>query len=151
MTEPTGMSIEALRAFVLSLEGTEERSHHGKPDFRVNGKIVVNLDKDDHTITIKLSLEEQAALVARDDPAISLPGGWAKHGWTTISLRLADSAEVRELVTDAWEKTQPTPRSGPRSAGSRSESDPDSTFAERLRRDLQDQVLSRPERNRRQP
>jgi hypothetical protein len=107
VTKPVGISVEALRAFVLSLEGTEERSHHGKPDFRVHGKIVVNLDLVDQTITIKLPPDEQAALVARNDPAISLPGGWAKHGWTTISLLLADPDEIRELITEAWERSRP--------------------------------------------
>lgn len=103
----SGMSIEELRAFVLSLEGVEESSHHGKPDFRVQGKIVVNLDERDQTVTIKLSPEEQSALVTRDDPAISLPGGWAKHGWTTFSLPLVDPDEMRELITDGWEQSRP--------------------------------------------
>lgn len=99
------MSVDALRTFVLSLKGMEERSHHGKPDFRLRGKIVVNLDESDQTITIKLSFDEQAALVARGDPAISLPGGWAKHGWTTISLRLTDPTEICELINEAWERS----------------------------------------------
>jgi hypothetical protein len=107
MSNPPGTSIDALRTFVLSLEGIEERSHHGKPDFRVNGKIVVNLDEVDESITIKLPPDEQAALVARNDSAISLPGGWAKHGWTTFSLRLTDPDELRELITEAWERAQP--------------------------------------------
>ena len=96
-----GMSIDELRRFVLTLEGAEEQSHHGKPDFRVRGKIVVNLDEADETITIKLPLDEQAALLARGDSAFTLPGGWAKHGWTTISLRLTEPDEIRELVEDA--------------------------------------------------
>ena len=95
------MSVDELRSFVLALEGTEERSHHGKPDFRVRGKIVVNLDEADETITIKLLLDEQAALIARQDLAFSLPGSWAKHGWTTIALRLTETDEIRELIEDA--------------------------------------------------
>ena len=96
-----GMSVNELRLFVLSLEGTEEQSHHGKPDFRVRGKIAVNLDEVDETVTIKLPLDDQAALLARDDPAFTLPGGWAKHGWTTISLRLTEPDEIKELIEDA--------------------------------------------------
>jgi predicted DNA-binding protein (MmcQ/YjbR family) len=142
------MSIEELRAFVLSLEGIEERSHHGKPDFRFQGKIVVNLDEGDQTITIKLPLEEQAALLARNDPAISLPGGWAKHGWTTISLHLADSDEIRELITDAWEHFQPKRSNPSRSSNVGNHADPDPEFAERLRSEIQDQVQGRPKKTR---
>ena len=98
------MKVDDLRAFVLGLDGAEERGHQGRPDFRRGGKIVVNLDEDDRSITIKLAGDEQAALVARDPATFSLPGGWAKHGWTTIALDTVDGDEVRELITDAWER-----------------------------------------------
>ena len=94
------MTNDELRAFVLSFEGIEERQHQGRPDFRLKGKIVVNLDEDERVITIKLSLDDQAALMARNDSTFTLPGGWAKHGWTTISLASGDDDEIRELVTE---------------------------------------------------
>jgi hypothetical protein len=37
-----------------------EGSHGGGPDFRRDGKIVVNLDEDEGTITVTLDLDEQA-------------------------------------------------------------------------------------------
>lgn len=100
------MTVDELRAFVLGLPGAVEAGHHGRPDFRHRDRIVVNLDEDDRTVTIKLSGDEQAALVARDDGAFSLPGGWARHGWTTISLEKADPDELRELITQAWAEAQ---------------------------------------------
>lgn len=98
------MTVDELRALVLSIDGAVESSHHGAPDFRKKNKIVVNLDEDAATITIKLSLADQAALMARSDPAFSLPGGWARHGWTTISLHDCDADEIRELITDSWDQ-----------------------------------------------
>ncbi len=98
------MTVDELRAFVLGIDGAVERSHHGAADFRKNNKIVVNLDEDDATITIKLSVPDQAALMARNDPAFSLPGGWARHGWTTISLQHSDDDEICELVADSWDR-----------------------------------------------
>lgn len=98
------MTVDELRAFVLGIDGAVESSHHGAPDFRKNNKIVVNLDDDAATITIKLSVADQAALMSRNDPAFSLPGGWARHGWTTISLQHGDDDEIRELVSDTWDR-----------------------------------------------
>lgn len=98
------MTVDELRAFVSGLDGAVESSHHGTPDFRKNNKIVVNLDEQTATITIKLALADQVALMARSDPAFGLPGGWARHGWTTISLRHGDDDEIRELVTDSWDR-----------------------------------------------
>jgi predicted DNA-binding protein (MmcQ/YjbR family) len=97
------MTVDDLRRFVLSLDEASESSHQGGPDFRYRNRIVVNLDEDERSITIKLPLEEQAALVDRADGACSLPGGWAKHGWTTISLDRCDDEELRELIVQAWD------------------------------------------------
>jgi hypothetical protein len=100
------MTIDQLRHFVLGLDEASESSHQGGPDFRYRNRIVVNLDQDERSITIKLPLDEQAALIERGDGAFSLPGGWAKHGWTTISLDEADDDELRDLLTQAWDDTK---------------------------------------------
>jgi len=97
------VTVDELRRFVLGIDGALESSHHGAPDFRKDNKIVVNLDEAAATITIKLSPADQAALMSRNDPAFSLPGGWARHGWTTISLGDCADDEIRELVSDSWD------------------------------------------------
>ena len=99
------MTVDELRRFVLTLDEATESSHHGRPDFRYRNRIVVNLDEDDASITIKLPLDEQAALIERADGVFSLPGGWAKHGWTTISLDGVDDEDLRELIAQAWDHT----------------------------------------------
>jgi hypothetical protein len=100
------MTIDELRSSVLGLDEALESSHQGSPDFRYRNRIVVNVDLDEQTVTIKLPLDEQAALMERGDDAFSLPGGWARHGWTTISLDGADDDELRDLITQAWEDTK---------------------------------------------
>jgi hypothetical protein len=100
------VTVDELRRFVLSLDEAREASHQGNPDFRFRNRIVVNLDEGARSITIKLGLDEQAALITRADGMCSLPGGWAKHGWTTVSLDLGDDEELRELISQAWEDTK---------------------------------------------
>ncbi|MGZ4726920.1 MAG: MmcQ/YjbR family DNA-binding protein [Acidimicrobiales bacterium] len=100
------MTVDELRSFVLGLDEAWESSHQGGPDFRYRNRIVVNLDEDERSITIKLPLDEQAALIERDAKTFSLPGGWAKHGWTTISLADGDAVELRELIGQAWDDTK---------------------------------------------
>jgi hypothetical protein len=48
-----------LRRFVLTLDEACASSHQGSPDFRYQNRIVVNLDEDTRSITIKLPLDEQ--------------------------------------------------------------------------------------------
>jgi hypothetical protein len=100
------MDVDELRRFVLTLDDAREASHQGNPDFRFRNRIVVNLDEAARSITIKLSLDDQAALIDRGDGVFSLPGGWAKHGWTTISLDHVDDEELRELITEAWDSAK---------------------------------------------
>ncbi len=104
------VTVDELRGFVLGLDGAVEGAHQSGPDVRRGGKIVVNLDEAAGTITLKLDLAEQAALVAQHPEAFTLPGGWAKHGWTTISLERAGDDEIRALVEDAWERAAPRRR-----------------------------------------
>jgi hypothetical protein len=101
------MTVSELRALALSLPGMVEAEHHGGPDFRVNNKIVVNLDEPGGQITVKLSLNDQMAVMDRDNGAFSLPGGWAKFGWTTIDLDVAERDEIEEIVIDAWRRAAP--------------------------------------------
>ena len=100
------MTVDELRRFVLTLDAARESSHQGNPDFRYENRIVVNLDEKTRSITIKLPLDEQAALIERADGVCSLPGGWAKHGWTTISLDRVDDEELQELIVQAWDDTK---------------------------------------------
>jgi YjbR len=96
------VTVEEVRALILAHAGVVESQHHSQPDFRVNERIVVNLDERARAITVKLDAAQQALLVA-SLPAnvVSLPGGWAKHGWTTISFERAPFNLIRELIADA--------------------------------------------------
>jgi hypothetical protein len=96
------MDLAEVRPLILGHDGVVEREHHGKPDFRVNERIVVTLDEREQTITVKLDIARQAILVASFPPdVVSLPGGWAKYGWTTISFERAPTKLIRELIADA--------------------------------------------------
>jgi hypothetical protein len=101
------MTVSELRALALSLPGMVESAHHGSPDFRINNKIVVNLDEPAGRITVKLSMNDQMAAMERDDGAFSLPGGWAKFGWTTVHMDVAAHDEIEEIVIDAWRRMAP--------------------------------------------
>jgi hypothetical protein len=80
--------------------GLVEGSHHGRVDFRLNGKIVVNIEGDG-TITVKLPLDEQQAILHENPEGVSLPNGWGHHGWTTLQLDHFDRTVIGELIDTA--------------------------------------------------
>jgi hypothetical protein len=107
------MTVDELRRFVLSIDGMVESSHFAKADFRFRNKIVVTLDEAAATITVKCRLDEQEALVQSYPDGVTLPGGWAKHGWTTLSLTTLPDDELMSTISEAVDAFRPRPRSRP--------------------------------------
>ena len=72
----------------------------GHPDFRAGGRIFASLSPDATTGNVKLTLEQQQALLAAE-PAAFRPcsGAWGRSGWTTILL----AAATRPVIASALE------------------------------------------------
>ena len=79
----------------------------GEPTFRVGGKNFVFASPDATTISVKLPVDEAAAVVATDPRAAPVGYGLGRHGWVSISLsgRLG-SARWREV--EEWIRTSYT-------------------------------------------
>jgi hypothetical protein len=85
------MDADDFRRIALSLEGAEESSHMGQPDFRVGGRIFATLASEDKGYgNLMLTVEQQAAFV-QELPEVFVPiaGGWGRMGMTHIRLAVA--------------------------------------------------------------
>lgn len=99
------MTGEAFRKLALALEGVEERSHMGHPDFRVRGKIFASLaDEDETQAMVKLSLDDQERFVEAM-PALFEPcaGAWGRAGATYLRLPKARAATAKKALKCAYE------------------------------------------------
>jgi hypothetical protein len=96
-----------LRRIALSLPQTEERSHHGHPDFRVCNKIFASLgySGEDRGV-VKLSLADQQVLL-QSFPEVFERNGWSHQGWTTVHLKHVGASMLRQIVVDSWRKVAP--------------------------------------------
>jgi len=95
-----------VRQLALSFPETEELSHHGKPDFRVRGKIFATLPVDDGRSVVKLTLGDQADLVNSDPKAFSL-NPWSKSGWTNVHLAHVTATQFHEILATSWRLLAP--------------------------------------------
>jgi hypothetical protein len=115
------MNADDFRRIALSLEGAEERSHMGQPDFRVGGRIFATLGSARQGYgNLMLTLEQQQAFV-EELPELFLPiaGGWGRMGMTHIRLAAASEAILYGALRTAWKlrleksaksgKKRPTP------------------------------------------
>ncbi len=98
------MTPSDFRRIALTLEGAEESSHMGSPDFRVNGHIFATLAHQSHGYgNLKLTPELQQQFIA-DQPDIFLPvhGGWGRMGATHIVLAKATEDILTGALRAAW-------------------------------------------------
>jgi predicted DNA-binding protein (MmcQ/YjbR family) len=79
----------------------------GEPTFRVRGKNFVFANRDFTHITVKLSKEEAAAVVATDDHAEPTGYGLGRHGWISVELPKRPSKARWEEITE-WVLTSYT-------------------------------------------
>jgi hypothetical protein len=97
------------RRMALALPEAVESAHMNHPDFRVRGKIFATLGYPDKGWgMVKLGAAQQKRLVAREpDVFVPAAGAWGRAGATTVRLRSADKATVRQALAVAWSSTAP--------------------------------------------
>jgi hypothetical protein len=98
------MTIKDFRRIALSMEGAEESSHMGSPDFRVGGRIFATLASQKLGYgNLMITVEQQAAFV-EELPDVFLPiaGGWGRMGMTHIRLSAASEDVLTGALRTAW-------------------------------------------------
>lgn len=98
------MKAADFRRIALSLEGAEESSHMGAPDFRVGGRIFATLASASKGYgNLMLTLEQQTAFVSeRPDLFVPITGGWGRMGMTHIRLARATEDVLEGALRTAW-------------------------------------------------
>jgi hypothetical protein len=96
-------SANDFRRIALGLEHATEGAHMGHPDFRVHGRIFATIHPDHRTGMVKLTPDEQRALV-REHPTVFSPenGAWGRQGCTRVQLANTDEETIGEAMTLAW-------------------------------------------------
>lgn len=99
------VDIETARKIALSLAGTTEQDHFGKPSFRVNKRIFSTLWVNERRMMVTLSPIDQSVFNSFD-PAVfyPVPNKWGLKGATFIELDKVRQDMLTDALTLAWEK-----------------------------------------------
>ena len=94
------------RALALSLPEAVEQDHHGRPSFRVDGKIFATLWSEER---LNVMLDEGGILTAVERAPNACEGVWWGKRLAAVGVTLAhvESEQLRELLEDAWEGKAP--------------------------------------------
>jgi hypothetical protein len=106
------VSADEARSLALSLPEAVELDHHGRPSFRVGGRIFATLWSDER---LNVMLDEGGILTALE----RAPGACEQVRWgkrlaaVGVTLARADHDFLAELLADAWEQKAPRRLLGP--------------------------------------
>jgi hypothetical protein len=94
------------RTIALSLEGAEERSHMGHPDFRVKGKVFATLGyPDPEWGMVALMPEQQEDFIALAPEAFKpANGAWGRQGSTLVRLEAVEAEVLENALSAAWRR-----------------------------------------------
>ena len=99
-----GLNANDFRRLALSLDGAEESSHMGNPDFRVGGRIFATLASQDSGYGNLMLTPEQQAIFVEELPEVFLPvaGGWGRNGATHVRLAVVTEDVLAGALHAAW-------------------------------------------------
>ncbi|NMN97155.1 MmcQ/YjbR family DNA-binding protein [Antrihabitans stalactiti] len=105
---PSNMErLEQIAAELPEAERVDIEEWGGHPTFRVRGKNFVFSDLDATGISLKLSKDEAAAVVATDSAVTPASYGLGRHGWVGISIDVSADAQ-RWVQLREWIRTSYT-------------------------------------------
>jgi hypothetical protein len=100
------VTADAARQLALRLPEASEQDHHGRPSFRVGGKIFATLWTP---TAMNVMVDEQEILAAIErEPAVCSPVHWGERlSAVQVDLPAADAALVEDLLAEAWAHKAP--------------------------------------------
>jgi hypothetical protein len=100
------ISVDEARRIALRLPEATEQDHHGRPSFRVAGRIFATLWDAEH---MNVMVDEPGILTATQrDPETFAEVRWGKRlAAVRVDLTRADPESLTELLADAWEGKAP--------------------------------------------
>ena len=97
------VTLDDVRRIALSLPRTTEHLIGGNTKFRVGRLVYASVSADEQRMGFGFPKDEREALVASEPDKFMLPlRSDERYQWVRARLAALDSAELRELLIDAW-------------------------------------------------
>jgi hypothetical protein len=97
------ITVEDVRAFAEPLPRSYEVVVHGRIKFRVGQIVWLAFSRDETVMCFAFPKEEREFLVGSDPDKFLMPRrSDLRYNWVCVRLAAIDTAEMEELVLDAW-------------------------------------------------
>jgi hypothetical protein len=101
-----GLDSAAVRRLALALPEVVEADHHGRPSFRVAGRIIATLPD---AVAVNVMVDDDIAHAAAAGQPDSVELLWWGRRLSGVRIRLESASEdvVAELLEEAWRRRAP--------------------------------------------
>jgi hypothetical protein len=97
------VTADDVRQIALALPRTEEALVRDRVKFRVGRIVYLAISPDESLMGFAFPREEREALIASEPDKFLMPvRSDERYNWVRVRLSAIDSAELREIVLDAW-------------------------------------------------
>jgi hypothetical protein len=102
------VSVEEIRSYALDLPRTTEGFVRGRLKLRVGRIVYIAFSKDETLMGFAFPREERPLLVQTEPDKFTFPrDSDLRYNWVVVRLAEIDTAEMRQLVFDAWQMVVP--------------------------------------------
>ena len=102
------VTIEDVRAVARELPRSYEVLVRDRVKFRVGALVYLSFSRDETLLGFAFPLQERAEQVAADPARFLLPKPVdMRYNWLVVRLSTLDTAEMREILLDAWSMVVP--------------------------------------------
>ncbi len=102
------VSVEEIRALAMALPRTEEKIVRDRITFRVGRIVYLAISADETRMGFAFPKEERTALIEAEPEKFFMPRkSDERYNWVRVWLAALDSAELEEIVIDAWRMVVP--------------------------------------------
>lgn len=100
------MTREEFHAIVLSFPGVEEGASYGQPSFKVNGKFLTRVRRDDNSAVImEVSFDERDLLLEVEPETFHFTAHYKDYPCVLARLETLDPDQLKGFLERRWRKS----------------------------------------------
>jgi hypothetical protein len=103
----SAVTFDDVKAIAGELPEVEETTSFGTPSLKVRKAMLCRLRDDGATLVVRVDPLEREALLADSSGAYFITSHYEEYPYVLVNLELADRAELRELLIEAWLERAP--------------------------------------------
>jgi hypothetical protein len=96
------VKFEAVRKFVLSLDGVEEVRSYGTPGFKVRGALFARLKEDRETLVVCMGFDARDEMIAAAPDIYFVSDHYLNYKWILVRLPKIEMDAMTDLLRGAW-------------------------------------------------